>query len=746
VTKLAAALAILVGVATVVALRLEPPPPQGSPDAAFSAARALSVARDLLGDGAPRPVGSAADRRVAETIAEQFRALGYLVEVQEAFACGPYGACASVRNVVARPPGRGGGAVLLVAHHDSVGAGPGVADDLAGVAVLLETARALRAGPPTARPVAFLVDDAEETGLVGAAAFLDRHPLAAEIVAVVNVEARGTAGASLMFETTGEGEWLLPVLRRLPRPVTGSLFSTVYQRLPNDTDLTLFRRRGLPGLNFAFARGVTRYHTPRDDLAHLSAASLQHQGDHVLAAARALADAELGPGRPRRVAFADVLAAGIVSWPEPAGVALALGAVAACAWAVALLSRRGALRPRGVALAAAAALAGPALAAALALGLRLALRGSLPRAFVASPTPFSAAAGSAGLLAAAVTGALARPARALAVQAGTITALSLLALGVALAWPGASPPLLLPALAAAAALLASALGEGRRSEARGGVALVAVAAAGLVLFPVAWLLPDILGTGAAPAVAALAALTAAPLAPLVAELAPRARWGCVAAGAVAVLACAGVAATRPQATPDDPQRLSLAYHEDAAGARWLAESETSLPPALARVAAFESARRPPFPWSPNRPAFAAPARPAGLAPPRLTLLSRERRGGATHVRARLASARGAPVVLLLLPPGTRVRSSALNGVAVPPPSARALLYYGDHAMHGCTTVPPEGVELELVLEGTTPVHATLLDQSPGLPPDGAALQAARPADAVPSQEGDVTLVTARVTL
>jgi hypothetical protein len=67
-------------------------------------------------------------------------------------------------------------------------------------------------------------------------------------------------------------------------------------------------------------------------------------------------------------------------------------------------------------------------------------------------------------------------------------------------------------------------------------------------------------------------------------------------------------------------------------------------------------------------------------------------------------------------------------------------------MYGCTTTPLEGVVLELVLDGAGPVEATVLDQSPGLPPGGAALQAARPADAVPSQEGDVTIVTAHVTL
>ena len=58
-------------------------------------------------------------------------------------------------GVVARLEGSnpGGKAVLLMAHYDSVPAGPGAGDDLSGVAAILEAARALKAGPPPANPV-----------------------------------------------------------------------------------------------------------------------------------------------------------------------------------------------------------------------------------------------------------------------------------------------------------------------------------------------------------------------------------------------------------------------------------------------------------------------------------------------------------------------------------------------------------------------------------------------------------------
>jgi hypothetical protein len=62
-------------------------------------------------------------------------------------------------------------------------------------------------------------------------------------------------------------------------------------------------------------------------------------------------------------------------------------------------------------------------------------------------------------------------------------------------------------------------------------------------------------------------------------------------------------------------------------------------------------------------------------------------------------------------------------------------------MARCLTLPPGGVEVELVLDGQEPVEVQLVDQRPGLPPGGERLAAARPAWAVTFQEGDTTYVT-----
>ncbi len=757
-TRLTASLAVPATIALLALARSRPPPPrpEGAPATEFSAGRALVDVRVLAGSGAARPVGSAEDARAVGTIVARLRALGLAPEIQEVFACGVYGTCATVRNVFARldagEPGRR--SVLVVAHHDSVDAGPGAADDAASVAALLEIARALVAGPRPARPVAFLFTDGEEAALVGASAFVDRHPAAAEVGAVVNLEARGTSGPSILFDTSGAPPWIGGALAALPRPVTSSLASAVYDLLPNDTDLTVFDRAGLPGVNLAFAFGAVRYHTPRDDVAHLDPASLQHQGENALALVRSIAAQELERGGRTERAWFDVLSVGVVSWPFPRGVALvaALAALLA-AWSAA---RREPAPLRAAAWGVASALAAPLLAGTattlLLLGLRAA--GAVPRPFLANALPLEAAACAAGgggaLLAAALLARRAGPGGLLAGAALATGGLSAaLAVALPLATPLAAPPALAFGLAAALR---------RRTEPDGVVvlalALLPAAIAAVVAAPVAFLLPSILG---APAAAVSAIVVAALVFPAVAvaHAAPGAgsrgpersrSQRLVPAGAAFSLATllAAVQVAIPHATADAPERLTFAFHEESGVARWLAEAEhDALPAAVRDAVPFPSRRAVPFPWQPWRHSFAAPAPPLGLPPPRLEVLSSEADGGGRRVRARLSSPRGAPVVLLLLPPSARLVAATVAGVEVPVPPPRALARSGGYRLVGSMTAPPEGVLVELALSGDGRIEVVVVDRSRGLPDTGAPLVAARPDTAVPSGEGDVTVATAR---
>ena len=99
-----------------------------------------------------------------------------------------------VKNLIGTVPGtHNTGTVLLVAHYDSAKTSKGAADDGAGVAVLLETLSALKAGAPPRNDIIFLFTDSEELGTKGAQAFRT-DPAAKNVSVVLNFDARGSGG------------------------------------------------------------------------------------------------------------------------------------------------------------------------------------------------------------------------------------------------------------------------------------------------------------------------------------------------------------------------------------------------------------------------------------------------------------------------------------------------------------------------------------------------------------------------
>ena len=133
-------------------------------------------------------------------------------------------AARDVQNIVARWRGtgpEGKKALLLSAHYDSVERGPGAGDDASGVAAILESLRALKAGPPPERDVIILINDGEEAGMLGADVFAAEHRWAGDVGAVLNFDARGNSGPSFMFETSDDNGWLIEQMVRTLAPPHG---------------------------------------------------------------------------------------------------------------------------------------------------------------------------------------------------------------------------------------------------------------------------------------------------------------------------------------------------------------------------------------------------------------------------------------------------------------------------------------------------------------------------------------------
>ena len=730
----AAVLVLLAAILGVLLIRGNGPPPLPiTADARdFSAARAIVSLHQILGDDTPHPVGSPAHDAVRDRLVSTLRSLGLEVSIQQRFICNAYGACQPVSNVLARMPGDArADTLVLAAHYDSVGAGPGASDDGIGVAALVEVARAIR-NERFRNSILFLITDGEELGLLGAEAFVADANLSRNVATVINVDNRGTSGRSYLFETSRNNRWLLPIVARaLPWPATSSLFYDIYEMLPNDTDMTVFKRVGLSGINFGSIGGVARYHTPLDNLAHVTPSTVQDHGDHILAMTRALADADLRQSANHNAVYFDVLSLFVVWWPQPWTPFFAAGALLVLLAAAAVGIRDGqtsaAAITAGVAWFLLSILAVAVLAAAAAW---IASLRSVGATWVAQPGPSLAAM---WLIGAATPIGLASLFRRRVgfdgLFLGAAICWSAIAIALTMAVPGASYLAMVPAIAFAIAATIRATTAG--NEFLGAIIVALVTA--LLHFPLALTFYSALGGPALVVIAVVIALVATTFAPVVAA-APLRRSLLPAMIATAVV-CVLMQILLPPYTRDWPRHLNVRYVDDGSP-QWEVDA---LARRLLRAARFDLTPHAHYNWLlGSRRVYRAPASREPLTPPELNILLDE--GSAhRHIVARLRSTRGASR-LALYARTPALESLRVNGTAPASRSAR----FREFLAPGWQRVIVRGaqeVEIDLTLRRSDPIDVVIADSTPGLPPAGAALAAARDASiAVPADDGDTTTV------
>jgi hypothetical protein len=639
-------------------------PPRSLPATAdagtFSAERALEHLRVITPDH-PTPIGSPASDDVRDYLAAQLRALGLEVDVQAAlgaFTDGHQTAAGRVENVVATllgtdPTGR----VLLAAHYDTTFGSPGAADDKAAVAAVLETVRALSSGEAPRNDVVVLLTDGEEPGMLGAAAYADALP-AADTDVVLNWEATGNAGPSVLFEATPGNAGLVGAFARwAPRPVGDSAMVALYEDSDQHTDLTVLQDAGYRGLNFALIEGTAFYHHSRDTVANLDPASVQHHGATMLALARGLAAEDLSRlasdgDRTFFTAFGLAL-----TYPEHLVLPLAgLAAVLVLLLAVAARRRRTTTVPR-LLVGIGAALAPVVVAGAVAVGfweVLTTLRPGYGAMFTGEPfRPVSYRwALLALILAVTLAGYLVlnRRVGAVALQFGALfwlAVLGLVAVGVA---PGASFYGAVPAAAAAlAGLLALLVPAGWWRAA----VLAAGAVPGTVLLVTGGLaVLGVMGLAAGYSAAvplAMAAWLVLPLLDLGSPGRPRGspRWALVPAAVVVVLTAVGLGVDRFDPAHPEAAHLSYVQVADAGSGTWVS-TDASPHPWTARHAsdAAGGAATPPLPYR-TRARWTGPAPAAGLPAPEVSVLEVRPDGpAATVAQLQVRSARDAEVLVL----------------------------------------------------------------------------------------------------
>lgn len=346
------AVALAIGVLTLQGPR---PVAADAPATAFSSDRAMVDVREIA--QRPHPVGSADHARVQALLLQRMAALGLQTSTQtgplspgsirrlSAEGGDPAAANFSVTNLIGVLPGSNPAlpAVALMAHYDTVVDSPGAADDTTGVASVLETVRAIRARGPAERTLVVLLTDGEELDLDGARVFWGGHPLRDRIGAVVNLEARGGGGRAMMFETGRGNSQTIALFSDTAVRATGGVTSNslavfVYETMPNGTDFTIPKARGVQGVNFAFIGRPEQYHAPASTPETLDQGSVQHIGAQTLEVADALLRAPALPVATANTVYADVFGRVIVRYPPVIG--WVLWGVAAGLLAVAVIFAR----------------------------------------------------------------------------------------------------------------------------------------------------------------------------------------------------------------------------------------------------------------------------------------------------------------------------------------------------------------------------------------------------------------------
>ncbi len=716
--------------------RMQPPAvtPANADPTLFSAARARVHLEQIARE--PHPAGSPAARAVHDYLVGAATRLGLDVEQQHAPGCtlvAGFRQCAVVDNVVATLHGRDSrSAVLLSAHYDSAAGSPAAADDGAGVAALLETARALRAGPRPEHDVIFAFVDAEEELLLGAAA-LSKTGLG-RVRVLANFEARGNRGASALIAAPGDGATLVEEFAAsTPRPVVNSFYCALARILPNGTDAEIYERAGVKTLSFAFADGVEAYHQGTDTLANLDLRSLQHHGLHALAFARHFANSDLraiSEARGDGVYF-DLFARFVVHYPLWIARALAVWVVGAVAVLVWRAQRNDEASVRAILACAGLFAVATCGLAALGVGIEwLTTRGFSRWAALAERGPLLlclSAFALAGLVW--LQGVGTRRAGPRATALGPLAVWALATGAVAFGAPSASHVLTWPLAGATAAHFVA--------KERVGLQVTGLLPAVVLLSQVVYSALVVLGAASllAPLLAVIFGLgLCAP------ALEPLARRGRNIAPTLSVVAALGALtlAVRGRLAAAPPTGDSLIYAVDALkhSAEFLS-TDGEVDAYTAQFLGANPARRRESAFPSALPLLVKATEPRELAGPELELLSERIESGQREILLRVRSARGARQVFLWETGSAKISEFWFDGVAATPiirfsaeldeKLVRTLIGAGYTSAFAVsmTAIPEAGSLLTLRTPELGPLEFRALDRSDGL--------AFRPADIAPRE-------------
>src|SRR4249919_3336545 len=155
---------------------------------AFDGEATSQLAKNLVEEQSSRPPGASGP---VQWFRSQLAPYGLPIRTERFSAVIPGRGKVELQNLVAEASGRSPGTIVVMAHRDNDGRGPGANDNASGTAMLIQLARAY--GVPPGRPAAqlrpkhtilFVSTDGGAYGGVGAAWFAAHYPLRSDIAGV----------------------------------------------------------------------------------------------------------------------------------------------------------------------------------------------------------------------------------------------------------------------------------------------------------------------------------------------------------------------------------------------------------------------------------------------------------------------------------------------------------------------------------------------------------------------------------
>jgi hypothetical protein len=215
---------------------------------AFDGEATKQLAKDLAENPYRRP-GSI---QPATWFRSQLEPYGLPIHTERFSAVIPGRGRVEMQNLIAEAVGRSPGTIVVMAHRDNDGRGPGANDNASGTAMLIQLARAYGVPPglPSGqlRPnhtILFLSTDGGAYGGVGAAWFAAHSPLRNDVAGVINLDSVGGNGR-IRVEFGGD----------TPREPSGTFLQTIAARVAAQTGRSPARPaalRQLIDLGFPFS-------------------------------------------------------------------------------------------------------------------------------------------------------------------------------------------------------------------------------------------------------------------------------------------------------------------------------------------------------------------------------------------------------------------------------------------------------------------------------------------------------------